>query len=96
MRLVIFRKPARGRFKLYVVFRPKTSGSRPSSIYRRMAVDDQPYHGFRTIDEALAKLDAIEAEPGGGRAAFRQAAMSKGSPIPAGEQSIRRGHPRSA
>ena len=78
-RVTVFRKPARGRFKVYHLW---FSAQRRA---RRMAAADQPYHGFKTAAEAWAHADTLLPD-----FAWHLDRRIKGTPVPAGEVEVPR------
>lgn len=71
--LGIYQKPRRSRFKVYVV-----CGK------RRLACLDQPYHGFKTMEEATEFYHTIDQET-----EFARFVDQKGSTIPSDEVAFR-------
>ena len=55
----IYQKPRRGRYKVYCVCEAGGKGG-PA---RRTTVDEQPFHGFSTVDAAISFLDRLLADP---------------------------------
>ena len=74
-RATVFGKPARGRFKAYYLWLS------PQRRRRRMAIPDQPFHGFRTVAEAWDFVDHMAAMGD----VLRPGRDTKGTPIPRGE-----------
>ena len=77
--LCVYRKPRRNRFKVYLVW--YTTQRRE----RRVAIGDQPFHGFATLIEAFAFMEKVDES-----AAVAAAHMCKGTKPPPDEQRIRR------
>ena len=84
VRLAIFRKPRRGRYKIYVVGRRRAANGGVTVRERRIAANGQPFHGFKTLDEARTALATLDLKA---EASYLLAATG-GTPIPPEEQEI--------
>ena len=83
-RLAIFTKPARRRYKIYVVGRHPHRNSRPNSPEKRVAACDQPFHGFKMLDDARTALSAMNPE----KEIEHFLRSARGTVIPANEQEV--------
>ena len=84
VRLAIFRKPRRNRFKVYAVGRPATANGGVSKSEKRIATGDQPFHGFKTLPEAREALETLDIDAETRK--FRR--WTTGTPIPPEETEV--------
>ena len=84
LRLAVFRKPRRNRYKVYVLGHKGRHVPGPERRpRRRIAVTSQPREGFGTLDEAYACMSRLDM-----RTELKHFLESTGSRVPPDEEEI--------